>query len=141
MVVDLGVSEEAALFSELDEVLQASAASFGVLGPGFRAQQQRAFGVAVAARPAGLAQFEELLRLKLQLGPDLLFLLLGKVHRFLRLRLLQRSELLGFRFRARGELLRLGFFARDALTLPLFFSGSLKAQPFLCGPLAPPLQL
>src|SRR6266446_1287723 len=97
MVVDLGVSEEAALFSELDEVLQAGAASFSVLGPGLRAQQQRAFGVAVAARPAGLAQFE--------------------------------------------ELLRLGLFARDALTLPLFFSSGLKAQPFLGSPLAPPLQL
>src|SRR5437870_8075839 len=94
MVVDLGVSEEAALFSELDEVLQAGAASFGVLGPGLRAQQQRAFGVAVAARPAGLAQFKELLRLKLELGLELLFLLLDKERRFLRLRLLQRSELL-----------------------------------------------
>src|SRR6266704_359538 len=130
MVVDLGVGEEAALFSELDEVLQASAASFGVLGPGLRAQQQRALGVAVAARPAGLAQFEELLRLKLELGLKLLFLLLGKERGFLRFRLLQRSELL-----------RLGFFARDALTLPLFFSGSLKAQLFFCSPLAPPLQL
>src|SRR5881296_487911 len=130
MVVDLGVSEEAALFSELDEVLQAGAASFGVLGPGLRAQQQRAFGVAVAARPAGLAQFEELLRLKLELSLELLFLLLGKERRFLRLRLLQR-----------GELLRLGLFARDALTLPLFFSSGLKAQPFLGSPLAPPLQL
>src|SRR5436309_3504564 len=119
MVVDLGVSEEAALFSELDEVLQASAASFGVLGPGLRAQQQRAFGVAVAARPAGLAQLEELLRLKLELGLQLLFLLLGKERRFLRLCL----------------------FARDALTLPLFFSGSLEAQLFLCSPFALSLQL
>src|SRR2546422_870667 len=141
MVVDLGVSEEAALFSELDEVLQASAASFGVLGPGLRAQQQRAFGVAVAARPAGLAQFEELLRLKLELGLELLFLLLDKERRFLRFCLLQRSELLGFRLLARSELLRLGFFARDALTLPLFFSGSLKAQLFLCSPFALSLQL
>src|SRR5712691_10280416 len=141
MVVDLGVSEEAALFSELDEVFQASAARFGVLGPGLRAQQQRAFGVGVAARPPGLAQFHELLRLKLELGLDLLFLLLDKKRGFFRLRLLQRSELLGFRLLARGELLRLGFFARDALPLPLFFSGSLKAQSFLCSPLAPPLQL
>src|SRR5712691_11074380 len=111
-------------------------ASFGVLGPGLRAQQQRAFGVAVAARPAGLAQFHELLRLKLELGLELLFLLLGKQRRFLRLGLLQRSELLGFRLLARGELLRLGLFARDALTLPLFFSGSLETQPFLRDPLA-----
>src|SRR5881397_2773845 len=141
MVVDLGVCEEAALFSELDEVLQASAASFGVLGPGLLAQQQRAFGVAVAARPAGLAQFEELLRLKLELSLELLFLLLGKERRFLRLRLFQRSEPLGFRLLARSELLRLGVFARDALTLPLFFSGSLKAQLFLGSPLALSLQL
>src|SRR5712691_11185771 len=138
MVVDLGVSEEAALFPELDEVLQAGAASFGVLGPGLRAQQQRAFGVAVAARPAGLAQFEELLRLKLELGLELLFLLLGKERGFLRLRFLERSEFLGFRLLARGELLCLGFFARDALALPLFFSCSLKAQLFFCSPLAPP---
>src|SRR5712691_2804340 len=141
MVVDLGVSEEAALFSELDKVLQASAASFGVLGPGLRAQQQRAFGVAVAARPAGPAQFEELLRLKLELGLELLFLLLGKECRFLRFRLLQRGELLRFRLFARGELLRLGFLACEALALPLLFPGSLEAQSFLCDPLAPPLQL
>src|SRR5947209_5875091 len=141
MVVDLGVSEEAALFSELDEVLQASAASFGVLGPGLRAQQQRAFGVAVAARPAGLAQLEELLRLKLDLGLQILFLLLGKVLRFIRLCLIQRCELLGFSLLARSERLRLGFFARDALTLPLFFSGSLEAQLFLCSPFALSLQL
>src|SRR5947199_10713384 len=96
MVVDLGVSEEAALFSELDEVLQASAASFGVLGPGLRAQQQCAFGVAVAARPAGAAQFQELLRLKLELGLELLFLLLGEERRFLRPSHLLRIELRGF---------------------------------------------
>src|SRR5438309_3285382 len=135
MVVDLGVSEEPALFSELDEVLQASAAGFGVLGAGLRAQQQRAFSVAVAARPAGLAQFEELLRLKLELGLELLFLLLGEERRFLRFRLLERSEFLGFCLLAGGELLRLGFFARDALALALLFSGSLEAQSFLRGPL------
>src|SRR6266581_2208669 len=114
MVVDLGVSEEAALFSELDEVLQAGAASFSVLGPGLRAQQQRAFGVAVAARPAGLAQFEELLRLKLELSLELLFLLLGKERRFLRFCLLQRGELLGFRLFARRVLSPWFFRARCA---------------------------
>src|SRR4030088_2645141 len=138
MVVDFGVSEEAALFSKLDEVLQAGAASFGVLRSGLRAQQQRTFGVAVAARPAGPSQLEELLRLLLELGLELLFLLLGKKRRFLRLRLLQRGELLGFRLLARGELLRLGFFARDALTLALFFPGSLETQLFLRGTLTLP---
>src|SRR6266478_5724403 len=102
MVVDLGVSEEAALFSELDEVLQASAASFGVLGPGLRAQQQRAFGVAVAARPAGLAQFEELLRLKLELGLEGLILFLRR--------------------------LRSGRFLHFLLAKPLFFLGSLGTR-------------
>src|SRR6266571_2281610 len=91
--------------------------------------------------PAGLAQFEELLRLKLELSLELLFLLLGKERRFLRFCLLQRGELLGFRLFARGEFSRLGFFARDALALPLPFSGGLEAQSFPCGPLARPLQL
>ena len=138
VVVDLGVREEAAFLSELDEVLQASAAGFSVLGPGFRAQQQRAFGVAVAARPAGLAQLQEFLCLKLELGLELLFLLLGEERRFLRPCLLQRCELLGFRLLARGELLRLGFFARHALALPLLFLGGLEARLFLCRALARP---
>src|SRR3989442_14243680 len=78
MVVDLGVSEEAALFSELDEVLQAGGASFGVLGPGLRARQQRAFGVAVAARAAGPGEFRGLLRPELGLSPGCLFPPLGE---------------------------------------------------------------
>src|SRR2546430_12736417 len=135
------LSEEAALFSELDEVLQPGAAGFGVLGAGLRAQQQRAFGVAVAARPAGFAQLQELLRLKLELGLELFFLLLGEERRFLRPCLLQRSELSGSRLLAGGELLRLGFFARDALTLPLLFLGGLEARLFLCRALARPLPI
>src|SRR6266496_4164883 len=137
MVVDLGVSEEAPLFPQLDEVLQPRPARFGVLGLQFRAAQEFPLGVAVAARAPGTAQFHELLRLDL----ELLFLLLGKEHRLLRLRLFQRGELSRFRLLAGGKFPRLRFFARDALALPLFFFRSLQAHLLLGGALARLLQL